>query len=331
MTGSLFDDFKSAFSRPNNGLIQLILINISVFVAMGLLLVFSRIMGFEEVFAFIERQFILPAELSQFISRPWTLFSYAFMHSFSGIFHILFNMLVLYWFGRLFVEYLGSDRLIALYVLGALAGGAIYLLAYNFVPFYIEKAPLTSGMVGASAAVFAVAVAIATKMPNYTFMLLLFGPVRIKYLVAIYIFISLLGAVGQNAGGNLAHIGGALMGFVYMRALMNGSDIGQWITQLLDGINRIFSGREKIRVSHRREEPISNKDPEQSSRKSFMNWGNTGTKSGTSSWGNASAKSKVISQAEIDRILDKISESGYESLSKEEKNMLFQYSRKEKD
>ncbi|MFC2186483.1 rhomboid family intramembrane serine protease [Peijinzhouia sedimentorum] len=312
MTGGIFDELKNAFNRPNNGLIQLIVINIGVFVIAGILLVFSTLLGFEEVFNVIEKQFTIPPAFSEFIFRPWTLITYAFMHSFSSFFHILFNMLILYWFGKIFVEFLGSDRVISVYVLGALAGGVIYLLAYNFVPFYSEKIGTFPGMVGASAAVYAVAVAISTQMPNYTIHLLFFGPVRIKYIVAVYIFFSLLGSIGGNAGGNLAHLGGALMGFLYIKGLQNGMDLGLWVTQFIEGVGKLFN-KNKIKVSYR-----SNEKEYQRSRTNYPPFSSSPKKESKS----------AVTQDEIDTILDKISESGYESLSKAEKEKLFNYSKK---
>jgi hypothetical protein len=207
-------------------------------------------------------------------------------------------MLALYWFGRLFIEYLGSDKLVAVYVLGALAGGVMYLLMFNTIPFFIERSTF-AGMVGASAAVYGVMVATATLLPDYTFNLLFFGPVRIKYIVAIYIAISFLGSVGPNAGGNLAHLGGALMGFVYTKQLQVGVNWGGWITAVIEWTKNLFSPRQNVKVTYRKRE-------ESSKAKSF-------------------SKS---SQAEIDHILDKISEKGYESLSKDEKEKLFNASKK---
>jgi membrane associated rhomboid family serine protease len=319
MMNSIFEEFKNAFNRPNNGLIQIILINVAVFVSLGVLLVFSRILGFEEVFTFIEKQFIIPASFDEFITRPWTIITYAFMHSFGSFFHILFNMLVLYWFGKIFVEYLGSDRLVSTYVLGALSGAVLYLLAYNFIPLYADSLSSHPGMVGASGAVMAIVIASATQLPNYTFHLIFLGPVRIKYIAAFYVFASLIGSVGSNAGGNLAHLGGALMGFVYIKSLHGGNDIGLWITQFLEGVQKLFN-RKKVRVTYRREEKTYEK-----SRTYYSPFSGAkkeqGSKSETSTGGQ-------VTQAEIDKILDKISESGYESLSKSEKEKLFSYSKK---
>src|SRR6187551_1955097 len=207
----MLDEFKNAFQRHNNAHIQLIIINVVIFIAMGVLFVVAKITQIQPIFQVVYDQFTLPSVLSEFISKPWTLLTYSFAHSFSyefgnvGIFHILMNMLVFYWFAKLFVEYLGSDKLVALYVLGGLSGGVLYLVLYNTIPFFIN---MPSTLVGASAAVFAVVVAAATLLPDYTFFLLFLGPVRIKYIVAFYIVISFLGSVGSNEGGNVAHLGG---------------------------------------------------------------------------------------------------------------------------
>lgn len=302
---SFLDDFKNAWNRPNNALPQIIIINVVIFLVLAVLNVFSALSGIDFIFEFIYDQFTIPPRIEEFILRPWTLLTYAFAHSLSGIFHILFNMLVLYWFGKLVVEYLGNQKLINLYVLGALAGGILYLLVYNLIPFYMERSGF-NGMVGASAAVYAITVAAATLVPNYTFYLLFFGPIKIKYIAAFYLVISFLGSVGANAGGNIAHLGGALMGYVYIKQLQNGTDWGGWISGALSFFKSFFVKQDPIKVSHKR---ASTKRPasSQSSR-------NTGT--------------NIADQAEIDRILDKISQSGYDSLSKEEKQKLFNASKK---
>ena len=209
-------------------------------------------------------------------------------------------MLVLYWFGRVFVEFLGSQKLINLYVLGAIAGGITYLLAYNLIPFYENRAQMFNGMVGASAAILAISVAIATYLPDYQFFLLFIGPVKIKYLVAVFIFISFISSVGSNAGGNLAHLGGAFIGYIYARQWQKGREMGRWVFQVMEFVKSMFIVRPKIKVTHRKEKHHTA----------------------------ATAKKKGdVSQHEIDSILDKISEKGYESLTKEEKEKLFNASK----
>lgn len=301
----IFNEFKNAFQRNNHAHVQLIIINVAVFLFMGFIFVFSKIGGMEAIYEFVDHQFTIPPRLAEFFTRPWTLFTYSFAHSLTDIFHILFNMLALYWFGRLFVEYLGSDKLVALYVLGGVAGGVLYLLMFNTIPYFIEASNFR-GMVGASAAVYAIMVATAVLLPDYTFFLLFLGPVKIKYIVFFYIVISFIGSVGPNAGGNIAHLGGALMGYVYMKQLQAGVNWGSWITATVDWINSLFSSKPKVKVTYRKEEANINKK--------------TATKS--------SGGLNKISQDEIDAILDKISDGGYESLSKEEKEKLFNASKK---
>src|SRR5688572_7662091 len=291
----MLEEFKNAFQRHNNGHVQLILINVVVYLVVAVLFVVSEISQFPEFFNAIHRIIAIPAPLIEFLQRPWTIITYAFVHDWTGILHILFNMLFLYWFGKLFAEYLGSDKLIAVYFLGALAGAIAYLIVYNVIPYYEARIP-SGGMVGASAAVYAIVVATATLLPDYTFFLLFLGPVRIKYIAAFYIVLSFLGSVGSNEGGNVAHLGGALIGFVYIKQLQAGVNWGIWITAVIEWCKGLFSAKPKVKVTYRKEATAGAKK---------------------------AGKTSTVSQDEIDTILDKISDGGYESLTKEEKEKLF--------
>lgn len=295
----MFDEFKNAFHRSNHAHVQLIIINVVVFLLLVVFYVVSTVSGNEAFFNIIHNQFSIPPKFLSFITRPWTIITYGFAHSLGDIFHILFNMIGLYWFGKLFNEYLGSDKLIATYLLGALAGGVLYLIMFNTIPFFVGQSNFP-GMVGASAAVFAIMVAAATLLPDYTFFLLFLGPVKIKYIAFFYIVVSFLGTVGTNAGGNIAHLGGALMGYIYIRQMQAGVNWGGWITSTLYWLNGIFVPKPKVKVTYRKTEAAPTKSK------------------GTSK----------ASQEEIDHILDKISDKGYESLSKEEKEKLFNASKK---
>ena len=298
----MFEDFRSAFHRPNNAHVQLIIINVAIYLGLVVIYLFSAIPGTEAIFEFIYKQFTLPAAFQEFLTRPWTLITYMFAHSMWDIFHILFNMLVLYWFGRLFVEYLGSDKLIALYLLGGITGGISFLIIYNLNLQLFGNA----GMVGASGAIYAIVVGTAVLLPNYTFYLLFFGPVRIKYIALFYVILSLLYVrQGVNLGGNIAHLGGALIGAIYIKQLQAGVNWGSWITSTIDWFKDLFRPKPKVKVSYRGEQSRpkrSSSSPKQSSPKT--------------------------SQDEIDAILDKISDGGYESLTKEEKEKLFNASKK---
>lgn len=293
----MLDEFKNAFNRYNNAHVQLIIINVVIFLFLVSIDLVTWMTGTEGFFQLVYRQFSIPSGYTEFFSRPWTLITYMFSHSVWDIFHILFNMLVLYWFGRVFVEYLGSDKLVALYILGGLTGGICYLLLYNINPNFFGKAE----MVGASGAIYAIVVGTAVLLPNYTFYLLFFGPVRIKYIAIFYVVLSVLYVrQGVNLGGNIAHLGGALIGFVYMKQLQAGMNWGGWITSTIEWFKDLFKSKPRVKVTYRSEDARSVKKQ---------------------------AGSKVP-QEEIDAILDKISDRGYESLSKEEKEKLFNASKK---
>ncbi len=301
----LKEEFRRVFSKPNNSHIQLIVINIAVFVMLGIVYVVSQWFGDGEVFSAIYKQFTIPPHLSEFVTRPWTIITYAFAHSMPSLFHILINMLVLYWFSRIIVEYLGSDKVISLYVMGALGGAVAYLLIYNFIPYYTERSAFP-GMVGASASVYAIMVAAAVYMPNYTFFMLFLGPVRIKYIALVLILLSFLGTVDNNAGGNIAHLGGAAMGYLFAVQFRKGNDIGAWVIGTLSVIRGWFTNKPKMKVNYRKKEPTYTRAGGQTSKSTLSQ----------------------PDQAEIDAILDKISESGYDSLTKEEKEKLFNASKK---
>ncbi len=294
----VLDEFKDAFNKPNNELIQIILINIGVFVVLKMFQVFLTLGGAADIYGLILNQVMLPSSFEGFITKPWTLITYFFTHE--GIIHILFNMLFLYWFGKLIVEYLGSKKLFSLYFLGGIAGGLFFILIYNILPIFQDRVT-SSMMLGASAGVFAVVVGAATLIPNYTFFLLILGPIRIKYIAIFYVFLSFIQTIGNNAGGELAHLGGALIGYFYVRQIHKGNDIGIWIISARDFIKSFFVSTPKIKVSYKR-----------SGRSANRSAGKTGS----------------VEQDEIDAILDKISDSGYDSLTKEEKEKLFNASKK---
>ncbi|WP_210518072.1 rhomboid family protein [Hymenobacter terricola] len=299
---SIVQDIRTAFSRRDNALIQLIWLNVLVFASLILLkfiLKFSSAIGY---YPLILSQFQISSAFPILIRHPWTILTYAFTHE--EFFHILFNMLNLYWFGQLVREYLGDRRLVSIYVLGALAGALVFLLTYNFVPAFQDG--LGTPMVGASAAVTAIIVAGATLLPDYTFMLILIGPVKIKWIAAVVVLISLAGVNGGNPGGEIAHLGGALLGFFFVKQLQAGRDLGRPVQAVGNWFSNLFSSRPAMRVSTtRRPEPVT----------------------ATSASG---AKKPAVPgqplQDEIDNILDKISRSGYESLSKDEKQKLFRAS-----
>lgn len=222
------------------------------------------------------------------------------MHA--GVMHILFNMLWLYWFGALFLSFFSAKHLRGVYILGGICGGLLYMAAYNIFPYFC---PMTeySFMLGASASVLAVVAATAYREPNYPIRLFLFGTIRLKYLALIVIGTDLLFITSSNAGGHIAHLGGALAGLWFAASLSKGADITAWINKSLDAVSSLFSSKPR--------KP-----------KMKVHYGTDKQKDY-----NYNARKKAQSD-EIDRILDKLKKSGYESLTTEEKKSLFDASKR---
>ena len=299
---SIVQDIRTAFSRRDNALIQLILLNVLVFAALIVLRAILTISSAGGYYSLVLRQLELSSSLPVLVRHPWTLLTYAFCHQ--DFFHILFNLLNLYWFGQLVREYLGDRRLVSIYVLGALAGAAVFLLSFNLLPVF--QPGVGTPMIGASAGVTAIIVAGATLLPDYTFMLILIGPVKIKWIAAVVVLISLAGVNGGNPGGEIAHLGGALLGFLFIKQLQAGRDLGRPVQAVGNWFSNLATRRTAMRVStSRRAEPVA---------------------AISASGGKKPAVVNQPLQDEIDLILDKISRSGYESLSKEEKQKLFRAS-----
>ena len=289
MANFIIEDFKNAWNKKDNGLIKIILINIIVFVSMSMIEVFLTLSGLGSISSAILNKLMLPADLKTFILQPWSLITYFFLHM--NFMHILWNMLFLYWFGKIVNDNIGNNAVISLYVLGGIIGGLFYMAIYNIIPFYSDRLS-ESLMLGASAGVFSIVVGSATLLPNYTFYLLLLGPVRIKYIALFYVLLSFIDVTGNNAGGEIAHLGGAFIGYLYIRQLQNGVNMGEGLIKILN-----FFNKEKAIKFQTKSSKIEDENED-------------------------------ISQDEIDKILDKISDSGYSSLSNKEKEKLFNASKK---
>jgi membrane associated rhomboid family serine protease len=310
---TIIDDLRNAFKYPNNGLMRLIAVNIVVFVVLAVIGVLLWIMGLENIFQLIRLQITLPARLDLLMYRPWTLFTYGLVHT--DPFHILFNMLSLYWFGKVLTEYLGSKRLVGTFVMGVFVGGLIYILAYNLIP---RLAPAlnsdTLRLIGASGGVYAIVVAAATIAPNTVFYMLLLGPIRIVYIAWFMVFLSFIEITSLNTGGNLAHLGGALFGYLFVKQLQSGRDLTKFVTNTMAWISGLFSRKPKMKVHYIKPEKTTVLQKKQSKQQSAK--------------ADTDTQAAVPNQDEIDKILDKISDKGYESLTKEEKQKLFDASRR---
>ncbi|MCD4665907.1 MAG: rhomboid family intramembrane serine protease [Bacteroidales bacterium] len=292
-----FENLKSFF-KSKNVLVRLIIINIAVWLGIMFLDVLFDLFNanfIENVISWLA----VPAYLGKLLFQPWTLITYMFLHY--DFWHILFNMLWLYWFGRIFLEYLNERQLFTTYILGGLAGAIFYILTFNIFPKF-QDAYINSVALGASASVMAIVVAISYYVPNYRINLLFFGPVKIFYIAVISIVMDIIMIRSANSGGHLAHLGGAIWGFYYIYLLKKGIDISRYF----DGFsfNKIIASFKKPKKT-KFKNVYTNTRPKRDEDYNFE---------------------KTKNQESIDKILDKISKSGYESLSKEEKELLFKAS-----
>lgn len=295
----IIEDIKSKI-RNGNPVTRLIIINIFVFLIISLLRILLLLPGntIDSFLNFLIHNITLPLSIHGFLNRPWTLITHMFSHIDLG--HIFWNMITLYWFGSILSQYTSTKKIIPLYLLGGIAGAlsAIFLIA--IIPSFHYLKGGTA--LGASAGVTAIIVAAATLVPNYRMNLLLIGPVKLIYIAVFSIFIDVLNMASYiNVGGNLAHLGGALMGYVFIAQYKKGRDLSTGINRFLDWITGLFkpSSKSKMKVAYKR--GVSDEE---------YNY------------------NKKTEQEHIDAILDKISKSGYESLSKTEKDILFKASGK---
>ncbi|MDZ7740871.1 MAG: rhomboid family intramembrane serine protease [Bacteroidota bacterium] len=299
------DEVKDFF-RKKSILSNLILINLAVFLTVnviGLIIWFfqdnpSSPGGVNPLVYWLS----VPADISALITRPWTIFTYMFLQQ--GFFHIFFNMFVLYFGGRIFMEYLSEKKLLSVYIWGGLAGAVLYILAFNVFPVFQDYVPRSIAL-GASASVLAILVAISTYVPNYTVILILFGRVKLKYLAIGLVILDILSIQRGNPGGHIAHIGGALWGFSYIKLLQKGTDMGKWLPSF--NLKKIFSYFTKSSASKYETTSRPGKRPITDDEYNYK---------------------RKKNQDRIDDILEKISKSGYDSLSKEEKEILFKASNK---
>lgn len=296
----IFDDLRRTFQQGNI-VVRLIFINVAAFVLCMLLSVLLGLFAIDTTE--LLRDFYLPADLLQLLRRPWTLITYMFMHA--GIWHLLGNMLWLYWFGRLFLYFFSSKHLRGLYIVGGLLGGLLYIVAYNALPIF-EGHLYSATLVGASASVLAIAIATAVREPEYQINLMFIGPVRLKYFALFIVLFDILYVGSNNAGGHIAHLGGALAGWWFASGISRGYDITRWANVCIDAIAGLFSKRERKPRKPKMKVHTSN------SRTADYEY---------------NARKKAQSD-EVDRILDKLKQSGYSSLSEEEKRRLFEASKR---
>ena len=301
---NIWQDIKWQY-RYGSDLIKLILINIAVFITVNLInipfILFAKTVPFNLV-DFLS----LYASPHNFVRHPWGIFTYMFIHE--GFWHILWNMLGLYWFGQIVQDMIGKPKILPLYIFGGIFGGLLYMLAYNIFPLF-SNAVAVSSCIGASAGVMAIVLAAATIAPNFELGFAIIEPVKIKWIALVYVVLDLINIQGGNAGGHIAHLGGALFGFVFIKQLQSGNDFTRPFYAVTDFFSNLFKKKNNLKVEYKKE---------------YVYTSEKNTKSNT-----AQQKETISKQEKLDAILDKINRSSYDSLSKEEKEFLFKISQED--
>lgn len=278
---------------------KLIAVNVVVFVLFYLLQTLAFLFNWPA--DFLLEWLVFPKDPGEFLFKPWSIITYAFLHS--GIWHILSNMLILYFAGMYFLQFFSPKKLLNFYLLGAIFGALTYMLSYNLFPAFSGLG--RSYLLGASAAVMAVLVGVATHVPNLRVRLMLLGSLKIWWIAAFLVILDVIQIPMSNPGGHLAHLGGAAFGYVYAKQLGKGNDFASGFEKLVDWFMGLFSkssGRSRksnLKTVHKR------KGGER-----------------TAPYARRNAQ-EDIDQAKVDAILDKISKSGYDSLTRQEKDYLF--------
>lgn len=316
MLQSIWDDVKREFS-VGNAVTRLIIINVVVFVAINLLWVVLRISNeWQDPASFhaIKNFFLISSDWVHNLTHPWVIITHAFVHH--DFWHILWNMLFMYWFGRIVGDFIGNQRILPIYLLGAIAGGLTYILTINFLSYGGEGVHYAEG---ASGAVMAIVVAAGTISPDYIMRLLFLGDVKLKYIVAVLVFLDLIGIANDiNTGGHFAHLGGALFGFIFVKQLRDGNDWSVPVNSLLDTVSNFFKNFTRTAQKPKKGPRMVYKNPVKTKK----------THSGSKKGNAVSDQEDLSHQEQLDAILDKISQFGYESLSEEEKEFLFNASKK---
>lgn len=282
--GSLLDDIKGKLARLNV-LEKIIVVNIVIFLLALLLKPYLH-------------WFELPSDFSGFITKPWTIITYAFLHY--DFLHLLFNMLWLFFIGQMFLNLFNPKMALNIYFLGAMSGGMLFMLGYTLLPDFFKG---SSSLVGASAAVRALLIFICAYLPNQDVRVFTFN-IKLWYIGLALVILDVLGLFGVNSGGNLAHLGGVLLGYFYAKQLLKGNDIGRGFESMADFVAGVFKSpktsgkrRSSLKTVHKNKSKVGGY-----------------TKADFNEFNH---------QKKIDVILDKIGKSGYDSLTAEEKEFLF--------
>lgn len=302
MLNNFANQFHASFSK-NNMLVRLLYANLAVFLFIKVLYLPFWLMQI----GISPNQFALdwlavPANPKVLLYKPWTIISYMFLHL--GFWHIISNMIWLYFMGQLFIQFLGEKKLWTVYISGGIAGALLYIITYNVFPVFAEITPISKAL-GASASVMAIVVAVGTYAPNYSIRLMFLGNIKLKYIAIFAFALDVISISNSNSGGHIAHIGGAVLGFVFALQWKRGKDITKWVGITTAVFRSLFSSSKKSRMK--------------------VKYRNQTTENNSTSHYDYNSN-KREEQKQIDIILDKISHSGYDSLSRKEKDLLFRAS-----
>lgn len=299
MLGTIWEDAKRQFQYGNT-VVQLILVNTAVFLVIILLsaIFFLLSRGESGLVDTMVNWFMVPPSPMGLIWKPWSILTYMFLHK--GLFHVAMNMYLFYIYGRIFQDFLGNRKVLPLYILGGLAGVVMYWIT-GLLGFP------SSGMLGASAAVWAIVMAATVLRPDYVLHLIFIGPVKLKYITLVLMILTFVAITGMNTGGEMAHIGGMIMGWLFIYLLQTGTDLSISFNRMWDPIANAVTGLFSGSVSGSRA-PKRNPHMHVVKTKRYAD--------------DRKSEEQQSRQERVDEILDKINESGYGSLSDEEKDFL---------
>lgn len=283
---NIIDEIKESFKK-GSVLTRLIYVNIGVFLFLRIINVFFFLLNKD--FSMVN-WLALPADIHQLAYKPWTLVTYMFLHF--DFFHILFNILWLYWLGKIFLFYFNEKQLLGVYLLGGFVGGIFYIAAYNLFPAFANSNAI---LLGASASVVAIVIAVAMWAPNHTINLMFIGPIKMKYIALVGLTMYVIGIASSNSGGNLAHLGGAFFGMIFVLKYRKNKDLTKGLSNIIDRIAKLFKQKQKIKITYKGK---AVDDIEYN-------------------------RQRNLKQEDVNRVLEKISKSGYDSLTKDEKELLF--------
>ena len=298
--------------------VRFVMVNVAVFVIVRVLALVCLLFAVDAMPAIELLE--MPSNPVKFLHQPWSVISYMFLHY--DVMHILFNMLWLYWFGAMFHQIFGTRRFVGLYFLGGIGGALLYMLAYNVLPLFSSTEGL---LLGASASVLAIVAATAVRQPDYKVGLLFFGQISLKWIAIVTIFIDVISIGSSNAGGHIAHLGGALVGAAFALADRRGTDITAWFNRAIDLIVNLTRRRPRVKVGNFHNSPFTRtkQQPRDDNRRQ--------PRDDKQQYERDNGRRHTMTpaeEAEMDEILKKIKLSGYSSLTAEEKRRLFEVSKR---